>query len=108
MGSPGCGSRLCEILSDTWSHVSAQAFLRLDSVPRPISYLHGALWVYHSGLVLFGAGWEKEVTRGSDASSGRPGGMEVEMPGACRGTGPIPVAMQVGARLAGSARQLSP
>lgn len=108
MGSPGRQSRLCKILSDTWSHVSAQAFLHPDSVPRPISYLQGALPVYHSGLVLFGAGWEKEATRGSDALSGRPGGMEVEMPGACRGTGPVPVATQVGARLAGSARQLQP
>lgn len=96
--NPGRWSRLCEILSGAWSHISAQDFLCLDSVPPPTSYSQAAPQVYHSGSVLFGQVGRMSQQEVVMSSQGQAEGKEMEMPEASGGTGPVNVATQPRAR----------
>ncbi|KAJ8782092.1 hypothetical protein J1605_001958 [Eschrichtius robustus] len=70
--------------------------------------LKAAPQVYHSGSVLFGQVGRMSQQEVVMSSQWQAEGKEMEMPEASRGTGPVNVATQPRARLAGGARQPQP
>lgn len=64
--SPTHWSRLCEVLSDSCSHVSVWAIPCLDSVPHPHLLLPGCPSGMSLGLRVMLADWKNESVRGSN------------------------------------------